>query len=378
MRKILLIFQNSILRNKLAIALAISAAALMSFIFYGKTNADAGVYTEDTVSVGIVDSDNSALSENLGKYFTDSLGMEAIYENYDILSTRLIDRQISAIIEVPRGFESSAISGTPEKLEITTLDDYANSAFIEAYINSYMRGVSVISQAADNNAETFSKMLSSQKAPNTVTLAEANSQTNKRVKTADAYDLSVGFMLMVISGITVFISNQILVDRQLGTLDRMKCSSLKSSEYVIGISLFGVLCCTAANLLFNLCAYSIGGEMPVPLWIALGANELFMLFSVGLAMLFALLVNDQRSLMTIGVGYATIGSMLGGAWFPIELELGFVSNIAKIFPQYWLMDLLRKYPDDPNFNVLPNVCILALSSVLVYLVSAVIFTRKNA
>ncbi len=95
-------------------------------------------------------------------------------------------------------------------------------------------------------------------------------------------------------------------------------------------------------------------------------------------MLFALLVNDQRSLMTIGVGYATIGSMLGGAWFPIELELGFVSNIAKIFPQYWLMDLLRKYPDDPNFNVLPNVCILALSSVLVYLVSAVIFTRKNA
>lgn len=199
-----------------------------------------------------------------------------------------------------------------------------------------------------------------------------------RVKTADAYDLSVGFMLMVISGITVFISNQILVDRQLGTLDRMKCSSLKSSEYVIGISLFGVLCCTAANLLFNLFAYSIGGEMPVPLWIALGANELFMLFSVGLAMLFALLVNDQRSLMTIGVGYATIGSMLGGAWFPIELELGFVSNIAKIFPQYWLMDLLRKYPDDPNFNVLPNVCILALSSVLVYLVSAVIFTRKNA
>lgn len=378
MRKILLIFQNSILRNKLAIALAISAAALMSFIFYGKTNADAGVYTEDTVSVGIVDSDNSALSENLGKYFTDSLGMEAIYENYDILSTRLIDRQISAIIEVPRGFESSAISGTPEKLEKTTLDDYANSAFIEAYINSYMRGVSVISQAADNNAETFSKMLSSQKAPNTVTLAEANSQTDKRVKTADAYDLSVGFMLMVISGITVFISNQILVDRQLGTLDRMKCSSLKSSEYVIGISLFGVLCCTAANLLFNLFAYSIGGEMPVPLWIALGANELFMLFSVGLAMLFALLVNDQRSLMTIGVGYATIGSMLGGAWFPIELELGFVSNIAKIFPQYWLMDLLRKYPDDPNFNVLPNVCILALSSVLVYLVSAVIFTRKNA
>ena len=55
-----------------------------------------------------------------------------------------------------------------------------------------------------------------------------------------------------------------------------------------------------------------------------------------------------------------------------------LGDVYKRQPQYWLMDLLRKYPDDPNFNVLPNVCILALSSVLVYLVSAVIFTRKNA
>lgn len=378
MRKIILIFQNSILRNKLAIALVIAAAALTSFIFYGRANADGTVFAEDQISVGVVDNDNSALSENLGNYLTSSLEMEVIPDDYDSLSTLLINKQISAIIEVPQGFESSSISGAPKKLEITTLDDYENSAFIEAYINSYMRGVSVISQAADGSAETFTKMLSSQKSPNTVTLAEANSQTDKRVQTTDAYNLSVGFMLMIISGITVVIANQILVDRQLGTFDRMKCSSLKSSEYVIGISLFGVLCCTAANLLFNLFAYSVGGEMPVPFGISFWATELFMVFSVGIAMLFALLVNEQRSLMTIGVGYATIGSMLGGAWFPIEINMGFVGSIAKIFPQYWLMDLLRKYPDDPNFNVLPNVCILALSAVLVYLVSAVIFTRKNS
>lgn len=377
MRRILLIFKNSVLRNKLTIILALAAAVLMSFIFYGNINADGVVYAVDAVSMGVTDYDNSALSEDLGKYLTDSLGVEVVEGDYDYLSTRLIDRQISAIIEVPRGFEETAIAGKPEKLDITTLDDYENSAFIEAYISSYMRGVSVISQAADS-AETFREMLASQKPPNTVTLAETNSQTDARVKTADAYILSVGFMLMMISGITVFFSNQILVDRQLGTFSRMRCSSLRSSEYVIGISLFGVICCTAANLIFNLFAFSVGGEMPVPLWLALLVNELFMIFSVGLAVLFALLVNGQQALMTIGIGYATIGSMLGGAWFPIEIELGFVGSIAKIFPQYWLMDLLRKYFEDPGFNILPNVCILALAAVLVYLISAVIFTRKNA
>lgn len=378
MRKILLIFKNSILRNKLTIVLAVAAAALMSFIFYKNINSDDTVYENDKVSVGVVDGDSSALSENLCKYFSGTLGVEIVSGDYDYLSTHLINRQISAIIEVPRGFERTAIDGQPEKLEITMLDDYENSAFIEAYINSYMRGVSVISQAAGGSAETFSEMLAKQKSPNTVTLAEANSQTDKRAKTNDAYFLTVGFMLMIISGITVFISNQILVDRQLGTFDRMKCSSLKSSEYVIGVALFGVICCTVSNLIFNLFAYSTGGEMPVPLPLALAVNELFMLFSVGLAILFALLVNDQSTLMTVGVGYATIGSMLGGAWFPIRIDLGFVGSIAKIFPQYWLMDMLRKYPEDPSFNAMPSVCILALSAVLVYLISAVIFTRKNA
>lgn len=376
MRKIILIFKNSILRNRLTIILALAAAALMSFNFYGKINANVPVFDVDAVKFGVVDEDNSALSENLGKYLTDQLGMEVDSGDYDSLSTLLINRQLSAIIEVPREFESSAISGKPEKISITTLDDYENSAFIEVYINSYMRGVSIIAQAADGSAETFSEMLSSQKNPNTVTLAETNSQTDKRQKTTDAYNSSIGFMLMIISGITVLFSNQILVDRQLGTFDRMKCSSLKSSEYVVGIGLFGFICCTAANLAFNLFAYSQGEEMPVPFGLALGATELFMLFSVGLAILFALLVNNQRTLMTVGVGYATIGSMLGGAWFPIDIELGFVGSIAKIFPQFWLMDIMRKY--DAGFNALPNVCILALSAVLVYLVSAVIFTKKNA
>ncbi len=378
MSKILLIFKNSILRNKLTLFLALGTAALMIIVFYGQINADGTVYATDTISVGVVDDDNSTLSEDLRGYLENPLGMEIVTEDYDFLSSLLINRKLSAIIEVPRGFENAMISGKSGQLEITTLDDYENSAFIEAYLNSYMRGISIISQAADGNAEAFSEMLTSQSTPNTITLAETNSQTDRRVKTADAYILSFGFMLMMISGITVFISNQILVDRQLGTFNRMKCSSLKSSEYVVGISMFGILCCTAANLLFNLSAYSAGEEMPVPLLLALGINELFMLFSVGLAVLFALLVNNQRALMTVGVGYATIGSMLGGAWFPIDIEFGFVGSIAKIFPQYWLMETLREYSGTPDYNILPNILIIALAAVLVYLISAVIFTRKNA
>ncbi len=375
MRKVILILKNSTLRSRLTVALALAAAFLMSFIFWNTISSDETA--EHKIVMGVDDRDNSALSENLAKYFTDSIGAEIISDSYDNLSVLLIDRNISAIIEVPQGFERSAIDMTPKMLEITTLDEYENSAFIQAYLNSYMSSISVISQASNGSGEVFSAMLSAMELPNTVTAA-VNPKIDKRTGAADAYNVSVGFMLMIISGITVFISNQILVDRQLGTFNRMRCASLKSLEYVIGIGLFGVACCTASNLIFNLFAFSAGEELPLSLLPAIGINELFILFSVGLAILFALLADNQQTLMTVGIGYATIGSMLGGAWFPINENLGVVSNIAKLFPQYWFMDMLRNLSEDPAYNYLPNICILALSVILVYLISAVIFTRKSS
>lgn len=376
MKNIILIFKNSILRNKLMIFLTLFSAVLMSFTFYVRLHAeDAGINVEK-ISVGLADNDGK-ISENVKSYLENGLNMVVLENDYDFLSKLLIDKQISAIIEVPRGFGDSAINGRLEKLVITTLGDYENAAFIEAYMNSYMRGLSVISQAAGGDAEKFAEMLSSQKSPNTITLAETNSRVGKKTQTADAYRMMLGFLLMMISGITVFFANQILIDRRLGTYNRMRCSSLKSLEYVAGVSLFGAVCCTAANLVFNAFTFILGEEMPISFGMAVGACELFMLFSVGLAVLFALLVNDQRTLMTVGVGYATIGSMLGGVWFPVGTELGVVGNIAKILPQYWLMDLARN-GSVSGYSALSAICILALSAVLVYLVSAVIFTRKNA
>ena len=132
------------------------------------------------------------------------------------------------------------------------------------------------------------------------------------------------------------------------------------------------------NAAFTLIAYRLNEFIPVPIGLAFAANELFVLFSVGLSVLLALILKSQADLMTFAIGYTTLGSMLGGAWFPITDGLGMVTSVAKLFPQYWFMDMIRNMPSDPNYNCIPNMCILAMSAVLVYLVSAVIFTRKNS
>lgn len=380
MRNIILIFKNSVLRNKLMLILAAAAALIMINVFTSMSESGTMFdYGAEQINIGMIDHDSSPLSDGLKSYFTDTLGMSITEENdYDLLANLLIDTKISAIIEIPQGMYKNAANGNVGKLTITTLDDYENAAFAEVYLNSYMQSVKILSDAADGNTSAFEEMLSSDIKLGSVTVANTGRELLQKEKSQEAYIFAVGFMLMIISGITLFISNTIITDRQIGTYSRMQCSSIKPGEYIIGVGIFGIICCSAMNLIFTLFVFSKGNDIAISCGLALLINELFVLFSVGVAIVFALCCGSQTTLFTAAIGYTTLGSMLGGAWFPINEDLGVVSNIAKLFPQYWFMDMLRSLNDDPAYNYFPNICILVLSVVLAYLISAVIFTQKSS
>lgn len=377
MKNILVIFGNSVIRNKLMILLTLAATAFACFTFYGLSSADSEIFVDDDkITVGLVDNDKE-ISDDLKNYLENTLGMVVSENDYDSLSKDLIDRKISAIIEVPEGFYKGAAKGELKKPELTTLGDYENAAFIEVYLDTYMQGISVISQAAGGDEQLFSEMLSSQKLPNEIVTPETNQTADLQESAASAFSTTIGFLMMIISAITMIISKQIMDDGQFGTFDRMRCSSMKPIEYVLGIGIFGIICTTALNLIFTGFVFVTNENLVIPLGIEFIALELFLLFSVGISITFGLCVKNPMTLMTVGVGYACIGSMLGGAWFPISENLGAVSGVAKIFPQYWLMDLLRNYSPDSGMDILPSFSVLTLSVVLIYLISAVIFTRKK-
>lgn len=375
MKNISLIFKNSVMRNLLMIVLSIASLLLMINVFKAFSK-NGTAFDTDKIAVGVADYDNTPLSDNLKQYLTETLDMEIPEKSgYDSLADLLIDRDISAIIEIPQGFYDNAAAGNVSELVITTLDDYENAAFINVYLESYMKSIQVISDGAEGNKDTFDKMLSAEINGGTVETAAGGD--GPEADALHAFCFVVGFMVMITSGITVFISYMIIADRNTGTYSRMRCSLLKPAEYVLGVSLFGVMCCTAVNVIFVVVVFRSNAYIPLPFWLTLAAGELFTLFSVGMSVLFALCVKTTQNLMAVAVGYTTLGSMLGGAWFPITDGLGMVSSVAKVFPQYWLMDMFRNMPGSPDYNFVPNMCILALSVVLVYLISAVIFTRKN-
>ncbi len=385
MKNILLIFKNSVRRGVLMLSVSVMAAVFMAVVFEALTRSEGDGAEDvdgskifeisDKIKTGLIDHDESQLSENLKNYLENTLGMDVNLENnYELQAGLLIDRDISAIIEVPEGFYADAAAGNVGELVITTLDDYENAAFIEVYLNSYMQSVKVLSDAAGGDAEMFSRMLSADVRTGGVKMFE---NRENGASAFSAFVFAEGFMLMLVTGVMLFISNSIIADRQQGTYSRIVCSPIKPAEYVAGTALFGIICGTAMNTVFTVYAYTSHGDIAVPQGISFAAGELFVLFSVGLSIMLALLIRSKQTLFTVGVGYTTFGCMLGGAWFPIADSLGTIGNVAKVFPQYWFMSMLRDSSGNPGYSFFPRLCILALFVLLVYLISAVIFSKKS-
>ena len=113
MKNILLIFKNSVRRGALMLFAAVMAAVFMVVVFQALAksgdeaqngeSAEKVVEISDKVKTGLMDHDKSLLSEDLGSYLEDTLGMDVTLENdYDRQASLLIDRDISASIKGDR------------------------------------------------------------------------------------------------------------------------------------------------------------------------------------------------------------------------------------------------------------------------------------
>lgn len=378
MKNILLILKNCAVRNRIFLILSVLAGLLIGAVFLSLTTTGAIGYSVDTVYIGVIDNDDSPLSEDLKEYLSETLAMDiSEKKSYDELANELLDARISAIIEIPDGAFDSMLSGEQCLIDMTSLDDYANSAFIKSYLETYMQGVNVLASAAGGDEAKLTKMLEKGGAVEKIELSGKYNINARADKLHNAYQLASGLMLIIVAGLTLCMSSTIIADKQLGTYSRMQISSVKPSVYIAGVAIFGIISCTLVNLIVM--AFPIIGNIDIGLsyGLALLINELYMLFAVGLSIILGQVLSSNTPLFAFGCGYATIASMLGGAWFPISEELGVLSSLAKLVPQHWYMSIVRKMPGS-DYDPTIAVCVLALFALLTYLVSAAIYKRKSS
>lgn len=372
MNNIFKIFCGTLRRLKIAIILAlICGIAGVALYFPGRGTADAFMASEK-IDIAVIDNDKSELSECIKNYFGNKVNMnivdEAKAEKYNDM---LINTDISAIIEIPEGFQQSILDGNIKKIISTTLDDYENAAYVSVYIDGFMRSAETASVAAKGDKDALLKILSTEDGA-ALTTESAVVSSREAVYVQAGYYFSSGFLTMLVYGVGIFVTLAVMDDKTYGTYNRMRASSVTGMQYIIGTSMASSISSLLVMLPVLLFLIISGAEITFSIPYVLIANILFALISTALAIFIALLVNEKSTIFMLSGCIAGLGSILGGAFFPITESAGPLKYLSMLTPQFWFTDLVG----GSTANPLINITVLALYTVLLFLASAVIFSKR--
>ena len=335
------------------------------------------VIIQEGIPVGFLDEDNSPVSENLFEYLAEELQMDVtVSHDEEELKDLLLNAHISAIITVPEKTYENMLSQKEWQIELTTLDDYENAAYLRGYLETFTNSVEVLLEAGGGREEVFRKLLSDTE-PARLERVEFQADGGDRERQLRGFVQMAGFYAMLSMAAGAFLIMMILNDKQYGTYTRIQLSSIKPVQYIIGIALLGIL--AESVMAAGITGYFVfmGKDIGISYGICFLVFFLYGLFVTGMSLTVGLVAKSRQTALTFLMGFTTIACIWGGAWFPLSENLGVLSKAAMLFPVYWFMQVMRSAVGENTVQILPAILVLILFTVLIYLVGAVAFTKKT-
>jgi ABC-2 type transport system permease protein len=381
MKRVWIIAKNTLSRLKAFLVISVVVGVLLGLLlqlFMGIFG-----HTASVVRIGMLDADNSAASYDLAEYCTERLNMELIVDSPEALDTELIEKHISAIVEVPAGFEHALLDAQQSSLplHITFMDDYANQVFLEMYLQEYAASLELLAHAAQGDAARFAALLAEVQ-NNAVELSTEglSAELFQRQLEMDCLIPIIGFASLAASFVAMSIAFLIFDDRKLGVYQRVRASSVNALQYVLGICVAGFISALVLVASFLCTCVSMGFGQTISLGIIALECTLFILFMVAAALLCGLLFENKTSIIALMIGATTFLSLLGGAWFPLKYVPTHIQQLAHLAPQFWLMDAFYQYAEGATDAWILSAVVLALFAALCFLAAGIRFVgnRSNA
>jgi ABC-2 type transport system permease protein len=303
--------------------------------------------------------------------------MTLVEGEQSFLETELVEKRVSAIVEVPAGFGETVVAEQPAALLVTYMDDYANRVFLQAYLEEYSASLSILAGAAAGDEARFEGLLDELRANSSeVSSIPLDADLARREGIWSVFSNVLGFFLMIGAMVTIGMAYILHDDRAAGIYQRLRASNMSAVSYVGGVCLAGFL----AALLIVVVLFSylalIGEGEELPLWPTFGFCLLFGLFAVAFALVCGLLVKSRLGILWTIIGISVPFSLMGGALFPIDVAPQFMQQIAHISPMFWFMEGLEGIRVADGGTILLSASILALFALLGFLIAGVRFASR--
>ncbi|MDR0853680.1 MAG: ABC transporter permease [Clostridiales Family XIII bacterium] len=379
MNNILTIFRNGLRNSKgvLMMSLALSVVITAMFVLIIGV-AESSV---DDINIGVIDGDSSFVSDDFEAYLSEDIGAKVVRsDDIEYLNTELLEKNISAVIEIPKGFEEGVLSGSPVPLELTFLDDYANEAFVRSYIDSYSESVLTLALATGGDRAKLETLVSEAASvvPDIETVTKDAGQLRREAERS-GMDTMLGFFMMFAFIIAIGLANALYFDRTNGTFRRIKSANATAVQYTVAMSLVGLVM-ALLTVILPLAYLGVRGiDTGVPLLVIVLMVVSYAVFVVGFGMLVGLTMPSFNSMLFCLIAVGQVMAMIGGAYFPIEYSPEIFQKIALITPQYWFFEAIHSYQDGAgNFSFFLPLGIISLMSLLCFVLTAVRFASSRS
>lgn len=377
MRNIRTFFIESMRRNLLSVAIAVGLGVLLCMMqnSFGGNSSDA----LRVMKVAVIDEEESVLSKGLIHYLQNEIKIEIqTGKSYEVYSKALLNRDLSAIIEINKNFQQNMLkSNQISPIAITTINDYANEAFLKAYVDGYMKQVEVILPHAQGEKSTLEKLLKNiQQKESTFEVVGASEQMVKQYASQAGFKIAQGFYLNIIWYIGLFIGLMIVTDRIGGVFNRIQSTPIKPMDYILGTSLYGLVMGGISTVIYITYLMINHVEVGLPIWLVAYLLLIFVVIVMGTSITLAFLVNTKTGAVFTIYGVGCMTAILGGAYFETSMAPEFLERLAKVVPQYWFMDCIRGMQSGTSYNPLWAIAILGLFALLFMLLGIVLFNKQ--
>lgn len=346
-------FVMSLLKNKASLLSLILLPVIFTFMF----GVLPSMGDNGRIPVAVVDEDHSRLSAALIQEMSNRQDVKVLTTAEDQATETLRNKTAGLVVTIPSHFGDDLLNQNATTIDFTPAPDQGGAVQsslvvernLQAGIQSWQIGGEVAlkkaqAQPTDQNAmDIFLQGADAGDHIKPLVIADGKTVRDGLVRTSltQGQQAVIGFSTMFIMFAVFGVTGSVLREKQTGTWSRLKASPASKASLMAGYSLgFFIIGWIQFAILYVVGRWLFGIDILMNGWTLLTVS-LYILATCGLALCIVGVVKTVEQHMGIGSMVAVSTSMIGGAYWPIDVEPIWMQHVAWLVPQNWTIEAFR-------------------------------------
>lgn len=351
------------MKKKSFIAMGIVAPAIIivffSFIF-GK---------EPNYKVGVIDNDNSYISNEIIKTVENIENVEIISVTKQDYKIMLASHQVELVVIIKDGFNENIISLVEDEVIIKSISNSDVKSTLVSIIKSKTEDLSLIAKACNKDFEKFKEINKAYKE----NLSNMTVNSNKDNRPSIENSIGIVVMMVFITGATI--ANFIIEDEENNTKSRVLASGINPAKYYMALMIvFYMLSCMSSIIYYLICKILNLNFNMINTQNFLVVMLMINLVSVSLNLCIVSFTKSRYIASTLNILIVIPSSMLSGIFWDFEVMPKSLQRIGEFLPQRWVYVCMEKlqmynslsYIDEYIFAMLGISMIFCITSIAIF------------